>query len=198
MTVTRITSIVALSAAAVFAACAKRDKSATTSDSAAGAMAVDSSAMAPALTDANIVAILDEANAADSAAGKIAAAKGTSADVKAFGKMMVSDHHALRAAGQDLAKKLSITPMAPAGDNSTAEADAYIKTLNDTPKGPAFDKLYIDHEVTAHEQVLQTAQQALKATQNADLKALIEQATPVVQKHLDRAKAIQAKLSTTA
>jgi putative membrane protein len=193
----RHTSIAVLGVALALGACAKSEN-ATTNDSAAGAMAADSTAMAnpaPALTDANIVAILDGANVADSAAGKIASTKGTSSDVVSFGKMMVGEHHALRVAGQDFAKKQNITPMAPAGDNSQAAADANLKTLNDTPKGAAWDKAYIDHEVTYHEQVLQTATEAKNATQNAELKALIDQAAPVVQKHLDRAKEIQKKLT---
>jgi hypothetical protein len=36
--------------------------------------------------------------------------KGTSADVKSFGKLMAGEHHALRAAGQAQAKKLNVTP----------------------------------------------------------------------------------------
>jgi putative membrane protein len=198
MTWIRSNSIAVLGVALALAACAKTDKSATTNDSAAGAMAADSSAMAtPALSDANNVAFLDGANATDSAAGKIATTKGTSADVKSFGAEMVKDHHALRVAGLDFAKKQNITPEPPPGDNSKADADAYIQSLNDTPKGAAWDKAYIDHEVTAHEQVLQAATNAKNTTQNVELKALIDKAAPVVQHHLDRAKDIQKKLAPT-
>ena len=194
MTWIRSKSLAVLGIALALGACAKTDKT-TTSDSAAGAMAADSAAMAtPALTDANIVAILDDANIADSSAGKLASTKGTSADVKSFGAQMVKDHHALRVAGQDLAKSQSITPALPA-DNTKADADAFLKTLNDTPKGAAWDKAYIDHEVTVHEQVLQTATNAKNATQNVELKALIDKAAPVVEHHLDRAKEIQKKLT---
>jgi putative membrane protein len=198
---TRFTAVAI--AALALAACAKSDKTATTNDSAAGAMAADSSAMAannaaPALTDANIVAFLDEANAIDSAGGKLASTKGTSSDVTSYGKMMMGEHHALRVAGQDFAKKANITPEAPANDTFKTDADAFAKTAADTPKGAAWDKAYIDHEVTVHENVLKTAGDAKNATQNADLKALIDKAAPVVQKHLDRAKEIQKKLTPTA
>jgi putative membrane protein len=107
---------------------------------------------------------------------------------------MMRDHHALRVAGQDLAKKLAVTPEAPAGDNSAAAAAAWNDSLNAMPRGAAWDKAYIDHEVTAHEQVLNTAQTALGATQNADLKALIQKAAPNIQAHLDHAKQIQSKM----
>lgn len=186
-------------AAALVAACSKGEK---TSDS---ARAADSSAVAatatpavapaaPALTDANIVAILDGANAADSAAGSVAAAKGTAADVKAFGRDMMRDHHALRVAGQDLAKKLKVTPEMPAGDTSATAASKWKDSLTALARGAAWDKAYIDHEVTYHQDVLNTAQTALGAAQNAELKALIQKAAPNIQAHLEHAKQIQSKL----
>jgi putative membrane protein len=180
-------------AALLVAGCSKRDATADTSkahDSAMAAAPAPAPA-APAMTDANIFAVLDLANAADSSDGSVAASKGTSADVKAFGRDMAKDHHALRAEGQTLAKKLNITPEMPAGDNSSAAAAAWHDSLVAMPKGAAFDKAYIDHEVTAHEQVLQKAQAAEGATQNAELKAMLPKAAAKVQEHLDRAKQIQ-------
>jgi putative membrane protein len=193
----RITRVALVGGAIAMAACAKEKT--TTTDSAAGAMTpTDSSAMAPAapaMTDANIVAYLDAANVADSAGGKVASTKGTDKDVQAFGKMMMGEHHALRVAGQDFAKKASITPEAASNDTTKAHGEHTLSTLNSTPKGAAWDKAYIDGEVAMHESVLDNAKAAHDATQNADLKALIEKATPVVQKHLDRAKEIQKKLT---
>ena len=46
--------------------------------------------------------------------------------------------------------------------------------------------------------MLRTATQALNAAQNPELKDLIQKAAPIIQKHLDEAKQIQAKLSSTA
>src|SRR4051794_18600856 len=110
----RNNKLVAALSMAVLAACAKGDKSAYdsagTTDTAAATSATatpaNTTATTPGLTDANIAALLDEANAADSASGKIASTKGTNADVKAFGVLMMNDHHALRKAGQDLVTKL--------------------------------------------------------------------------------------------
>jgi putative membrane protein len=187
-------------AAALVAACSKGDKaavSASVADSRA-VVAVDPLAMSPAvpgLTDANIVAILDAANVADSAAGSIAAVKGTSAEVKAFGREMTRDHHAMHAAGQDLARKIGITAQMPAGDNSAAASAAWRDSLNAMPRGPGWDKAYIDHEVANHEAVLSTAQAAVGATQNADLAAMIQQAAPSIQAHLDRANKIRTTLT---
>lgn len=191
------TPLALLAAAALVAACSKGDTKSDTMkahDSAMAAAPAPTPAAAPAMTDANIFAVLDAANVADSSAGSVAATKGTSADVKAFGRDMVKDHHALRAEGQALAKKVNISPEMPAGDNSPAAAAAWHDSLVAMPKGAAFDKAYIDHEVTAHEQVLQKAQTAEGAAQNADLKAMLPKAATKVQEHLDHAKQIQSKL----
>ena len=106
---------------------------------------------------------------------------------------MVGEHHALRQAGQQLAKKLSVTPQTPSGDQSEAQAKTEMDSLSAMPKGKAWDKAYIDFEVNYHQAVLQTATKALGAAQNQELKDLITKAAPVIQKHLDMAKQIQAK-----
>ena len=189
-------------------ACGKKDQRADTS--AVGSGATASAAPAPTagsttgasanagasatLTDPNIVAILDQANAADSARGRLAETKATGADVKNFGRLMVGEHHALRQQGQQLAKKLNVTPQPPPNDQSEAQAKTEMDSLNAMPKGKAWDKAYIDYEVSYHQQVLQTATKALDAAQNQELKDLIKKAAPVIQKHLDRAKQIQQKL----
>jgi len=198
----RRTSIAALSAAALVGACSKADKgadSAKAADSAAAASTAANPApppapAAPTLTDPNIAAILDAANAADSSAGAVAATKGTNAEVRSFAKDMMRDHHALRKMGQDLVKKLNVTPELPAGDNSQAAATAWHDSLTAMAKGAAFDKAYIDHEVTYHQAVIQTAQTALGAAQNAELKSLIQKAAPNLQAHLEHAQQIQSKL----
>src|SRR5215207_8142854 len=60
------------------------DTAGTMSDS--GSM---STGAGSAMTDPNIMALLDEANKADSSSGAMAATKGTSPDVKAYGKLMM-------------------------------------------------------------------------------------------------------------
>lgn len=199
----RRTSIVALGAATLVAACSKSESnadSARLADSAAMAAPApagsSTTAAAPTLTDANIVAILDHANMADSASGSVAASKGTNAEVKSFGRDMMRDHHALRKMGQDLAKKLNVTPQPPANDSSEARDKAWVDSLQAMPKGTAFDKAYIDHEVGAHTQVLSTLHTAQNAAQNAELKDLITKAIPTIESHLKKAQDIQSKLQS--
>jgi putative membrane protein len=150
------------------------------------------------LSDANIVALLDEANKADSSAGALAAKKATNPEVKAFARMMTSEHHALRVQGQQLAKKVKITPEPPAEDPLAPAAQDETNALQSAPKGAQFDKTYIDKEVGIHQAVKDLLDKAHSAAQNAELKSLIEKAQPVIQKHLDKAQELQKKLPANA
>jgi putative membrane protein len=199
----RYTAIVAaLVALAILGSCKGRQSS----DSAAGAIdtlgpaartdtAEGATAAAGALTDPNIVALLDEANVADSAAGAYALGKATDPEVKAFAKLMMREHHALRTQGRQLAKSLNVTPEPPANDPLKPAAASEMAALKAAPKGAQFDRTYIEQEVGIHKAVLDLAEKAHTAAQNEELKKLIEQAKPVIQKHLDRAEELQQKLS---
>jgi len=145
------------------------------------------------LSDANIVALLDEANMADSASGAYALTKATSPDVKAFAKLMMGEHHALRAQGQRLAQQLGVTPELPVNDPLKPLALSEMGVLTGSSK-TEFDRVYIDQEIDMHKAVLSLAGQAHDAAQSAELKKLIQQARPVIEKHLARAEQIQKKL----
>src|SRR5512132_118021 len=183
------------------AACAKKENYGVDTTGAASSTVPADTGMAVGVpttsgnwSDANIVALLDEANVADSAAGALAATKGTASAIREFGRRMTRDHHQLRTQGAALAKKLNITPVAPADDAVTSDAQKNMNTLNSTAKGKDFDKVYIDAEVDTHKKVLDLATKAAAQTQNAELKNLIQKAAPVIQEHLDRAEAIQKTL----
>jgi putative membrane protein len=166
-------------------------------DSAMGSVGGSASAATSgAMTDGNIVATIDEANVADSSLGSLAATKGTTADIRSFGKMMAGEHHMLRKMGLDLAKSANITPTPMAGNSMQAQVQQLSDSLNAQAKGSAWDKAYIAHEVQAHQDVLNTLQTAETSAQNAQLKELITKARPIIQKHLDRAQEISKKLGT--
>jgi len=188
-------------------ACRDRNKATGESGTSAGSPAdtavrgrspgVDTAATTGKLTDANIAALLDEANATDSAAGALAATKATSPDVKRFARLMMSDHHALRVQGQQLVKKLQITPSPPADDPVGPLAQHETGALQLAPKGPGFDRIYIDHEVLVHRTVKDLLEKSKAAAENDQLKDLIGKAQPVIEKHLDQSEKLQKKLSAS-
>lgn len=123
-------------------------------------------------------------------AGEIAQQKARSADVKAFGKMMATDHAALQTEMKPLVTKAGLTP--------PTELDQRRKGMVDNLRAASaqdFDKAYVDQQVAAHEEALTLMRGYAENGDNADLKAAAAKAAPKVQAHLDRAKALQAKLA---
>ncbi len=146
-------------------------------------------------TDPQIAHIVVTANQVDIDAGKLAESKGSSKDVKAFGKQMVTDHTGVNKQATALVTKLKVTPE----DNPTSQSlkkggEDNVKNLK-TLSGAAFDKAYVDHEVAYHQQVLDAVDKVLiPNAKNDELKALIVKVRPAFVAHLDHAKMIQSKL----
>jgi putative membrane protein len=198
----RFTALAAAALMLTVGACQPRDGRTTgdvgegpAGDTAAVATTDTAAAGEATLTEPNIVALLDEANKADSAAGAFALTKATDPDVKAFARLMMGEHHALRLQGQQLAKKLNVTPQPPANDPVKKASESEMAALKAAPKGAEFDRIYIEQEVAIHKAVLDLAEKAHGAAQNEELKKLIEQAKPIIEKHRDQAEEIQKKLT---
>ena len=160
------------------------------------AMAMSAEPVAPAMTDANMMYSFDQAMMADSAMGMMASMKGTNQDVKDFGKTMMNDHHDLHVASMDLSTKLGVTPAMMAGDQSDAMMMEEKTKMESMEKGAAWDKAFIDYEVTHHQESIDKTRSMMGMTQNQEVKDLMNKAVDGMQKHLDRAKELQTKMST--
>lgn len=147
-------------------------------------------------TDPQIAAIVVAANQADINAGKLAESKAHSKDVKSFAQRMVTDHTSVNQAAFDLVHKLGVTPETnPTSDSLKQGGEANIANLKSL-QGAQFDRAYIDHEVTYHEQVIDALDKTLiPSAQNAELKALLVKVRPAFLAHLDHAKHVQASLA---
>jgi putative membrane protein len=163
----------------------------------AGVFAVSvATSSAQSVNDARIAHIVVTANQVDIDAGKLAAANGSSAEVRAFGKQMVTDHTGVNKQASALAAKLKVKPE----DNPTSQSlkqggDKNIANLK-TLKGAAFDKAYIDNEVTYHQSVIDALDKTLiPNAQNAELKELLVKSRPAFVAHLEHAKKIQSSLA---
>ncbi len=152
-------------------------------------------AAAQAPNDAQIAAIVVTANQVDIDAGKLAQSKGSNAEVKAFGKQMVTDHTAVNKQATALAKKLKLKPQDNATSKSLKSGGAKnVKSLQKL-KGPAFDKAYIEHEIAYHQQVIDAINKTLiPNARNEELKKLLTTGLPLFEGHLQHAKQLQSSL----
>ncbi|MEO5590648.1 MAG: DUF4142 domain-containing protein [Gemmatimonadaceae bacterium] len=192
-----VSAVLALS----LCACGRKGASAADTGAAAGDAAggkVTPAAPVPlaasTLGDANIVVMLDNANKLDSIAGSVASTKGTSSEVRDFGKKMMTDHHGLRLLVQDLIKRLGVSPTAAPSADMKARTDKTMALLNGATKGKDFDKAYIDNEVTYHKALLESLIAAMGAADNSELKNVIQKAAPAFLAHLDLAESVQSKM----
>ncbi len=143
--------------------------------------AATASAQAP--NDAQIAAIVVTANQVDIDAGKLAQSMAASKEVKDFAQLMITDHSGVNKAATELVQKLKVTPeenptsasLKKGGDENLAK----LKML----KGAAFDRAYVDHEVTYHVSVLEAIDKTLiPSAQNAELKALLVKVRPALSR----------------
>ena len=154
-------------------------------------------AQAAKLDDPTIIAIFDAANTWDIETGALAVKKGTTKEVRDFGVMLERDHKAVRQQGRDLAKKLGVHPTPPKDFAMAKDHADAMKSLH-SKKGKAFDRAFLEHEVSYHQAVIDAVKtQLLPATQNADLKALEIKVAPAFQAHMVAAQNLLNKLTGT-
>ena len=159
------------------------------------ALGLLSPAHAAGPNDAQIAAIVVAANTVDIDAGKQAEKKAHDKDVRAFAKRMVADHSGVNKQAVALVQKLHVTPEENDTSKSRTQGGATTRTRLAGRSGKAFDKAYVDNEVTYHETVLDALDKTLiPNASNAELKALLVKVRPAFVEHLEHAKHIQAEL----
>ena len=152
-------------------------------------------AQAAAPNDAQIAGIVVAANKVDIDAGELARTSAKDKQVKDFGQRMVADHTGVNKQAAALVKKLKVTPEESATSKALKEGGAANIAKLKGMKGAAFDKAYVDNEVTYHQAVIDAVDKTLlPSAKNADLKALIEKVRPALVQHLEHAKHLQAQL----
>jgi len=146
----------------------------------------------PKLSDPEVAHVAVVANQIDIAYAAIAKEKSKDADILKFAETMTNDHNAVINQASALVKKLNVTPK----ENSVSQkllADAEVakKSLR-AKSGKAFNKAYIDNEVTYHKAVIGAVEGLLiPEAENGELKALLQNVVPALKTHLEHAEMVQ-------
>ncbi|MHC8343894.1 DUF4142 domain-containing protein [Pseudomonas sp. RT6P73] len=123
---------------------------------------------------------------------KLALEKSSSADIKAFANMIITDHTKANKELTALAKKNDIE----VPDDTTLVKQAKEKILD--MRDESFDAAYANNQVKAHEETIELfKKQANTVTDDkvkgaTDLKGFAQKMLPALEKHLDMAKKLQA------
>ncbi|KAA0995074.1 DUF4142 domain-containing protein [Pseudomonas sp. ANT_J12] len=124
---------------------------------------------------------------------KLALEKSASADIKSFANMMITDHTKANDELAALAKKHDIE--VPDSTTLVNQAKAKILDLRDE----SFDAAYANNQVKAHEETIALFKKEADTVTDdkkpgaTDLKGFAQKMLPALEKHLDAAKALQAK-----
>ena len=149
-----------------------------------------------ALDDPTIIAIFDAANTADIETGQLAAERGHSAEVRAFGAMLARDHKQVRQVGRDLAAKLDVTPTPPT-DDAAAKAHAQAMASLRGKSGPDFDRAFLQHEAAFHKAVIDAVKGTLlPAVRNEELRSLVVKVAPAFEAHMIAAQELEKQLAS--
>ena len=140
-------------------------------------------------TDPQIAHIAYTGGQLDIEAAKQALQKTKNPQVLAFAQQMVGDHTSVNNQALALVKKLNVTPEDnPTSQTLTKQADVTRNKLSSLD-GAAFDKAYVDNEVSYHK----TVNTALSGTlipdaQNPELKAVLQSGLTLFEAHQKHAE----------
>jgi putative membrane protein len=147
----------------------------------------------PKLSDPEVASVAVVANKIDISYADIAKEKSKNTDILKFADTMSKDHNAVLKQAGDLCKKLGVTPQ----DNDVskklnADAEKTKKDLRAKKTEKEFNKAYIDNEVAYHKAVIGAVEGLLiPETENAELKALLQNILPALRTHLEHAEMVQ-------
>ena len=176
-------AVLALAAAPAYAQAKQGHKSGTTKSTAAKSGTADQAFAREAATG----------GLAEVALGNLAKEKASSADVKAFGERMVTDHGK---ANDELKQWASSNNVTLPGDLD-AKSKATQERLSKL-SGAAFDKGYMQDMVADHKKDVAAFKKESTSGKNADLKAWAGKTLPTLEEHLKMAQDTAAKVGAGA
>jgi putative membrane protein len=126
-----------------------------------------------------------QANLNEIEAGKMAASKAQSPDVKQFGQKMADDHARIF---EDL-KRLAKTKDVALPDKAALKDLAQNKVI-ERKSGADFDREFMEHMVKDHQKALLEANATAAKAKDPDFKSAVQQAANKIQEHLELAQRI--------
>lgn len=144
-------------------------------------------------TDQTFARDAAQSNLAEVALGNLAIKNGQSAEVKQFGKRMVSDHSKANERLMDVAIKQGITlPQQPKA------ADIKEENRLSKLKGEAFDRAYMRHMVKDHQNDVALFKQEAANGRDPGLKDFAKRTLSVLDTHLKLARGVSSKEHSAA
>ncbi|MEO5947881.1 MAG: DUF4142 domain-containing protein [Chitinophagaceae bacterium] len=146
----------------------------------------------PVLSDAEVASVAVVANQIDIDYAAIALKNTRNAEILKFANTMANDHKAIIAQAVALVTKLGVTPKTNSLSEKLLADAANTKKQLRSKKNNAFDIAYINNEVAYHKAVIGAVETVLiPESENAELKALLQNVVPPLKAHLAHAEMVQ-------
>lgn len=139
------------------------------------------------MSDQQFVDMAAQTDMVEANLGQLAQTNAASQDVKDYGQTLVTDHTTDYNQLYAAAKQANLNvPNAIDSEHNKAMIDPFQKL-----KGAAFDHKYIHEMIAGHEKAIAVYKKEATDAQNDAIKTYAQTALPVLQKHLDSAKALE-------
>jgi putative membrane protein len=162
--------------------------------------------------DAEFITRAAEGGMKEVEVGKLAQARASDSNVKAFAGRMVKDHGTSNDELMSLAKKKGVTLAPPAKmTDATRKPDPSVPAAGERGargttgaggpleglKGAEFDRAYMNQMVSDHEKTVQLFEQQSISGKDPEVKAWAAKKLPIVREHLTQATSIRDRLAAS-
>jgi putative membrane protein len=147
-------------------------------------------------TELDVLAHIHQVNQMEIHGGRLARTNSTTPAIKTYGDMLVTDHSKNDREIQAIARKHHQTipseqkTMSPADRQQMIDNTVAMEALAKL-HGSDFDRQYLQMMVKGHEAEIEKLASESDESPSPDIKALLEDMRPVLQKHLDEARALE-------
>jgi putative membrane protein len=146
------------------------------------------------MTDAQLAAIVQTANAGEIQEAQLAEAKASSPEVKRFAHEMMNGHREMLVHQNALFTRLQIMPSDNAVSNQLKTDAQNQMAMLQQVRGQDFDRAYMANQVRGHNKALEMVDRILPNVKNPDFRMALQNDRPKMEAHLREAEAIQQTL----
>jgi len=151
--------------------------------------AQNQSATALSAQDRKFVTEAAQGGMAEVEMGRVASERGSSADVKAFGRRMMDDHTKANEKLKQVARDKGVTLPTDLPAEMKQERDMLSKL-----SGAEFDKMYMSHMVKDHQKTVASFEKEAEGGQDQAVRAFAQETLPTLREHLRLAQDTAAKV----
>ena len=149
-----------------------------------------------ALSDSDVVSVLDRIGEGEIQAAQLAQEKGSAPEVKAFAGRVLNEHRQLVEANGRLAEQLSLQPESPAFASQLKQAHEKAMRRLRAKSGAAFDRAYVDYEIQQHVRAFTFVEAAAESEGDPVLKQELVRTGPDLLSHISAARALDRHLGS--